>query len=208
MLLYQTYSSTHYSRLLAKLPAEVKSIESDKKYIELLENIHSQINLFLVKSTYESVSNIQHQNGAYIYGKKALRIEEDMKSLTVGLEALRGIERERQKMFDEEKRIYLEKKEQQEKEVLEQKRKFERDENERKETIEQEFLEKKDRALNMGLVIFGFLVVFSVAIDALNLVDWFKDHTMEWGHWFSLGVIAVLTIFMFIVLVVNTRKKK
>ena len=208
LLLYQTYSSTHYSRLLAKLPAEVKSIESDKKYIELLENIHSQINLFLVKSTYESVSNIQHQNGAYIYGKKALRIEEDMKSLTVGLEALRGIERERQKMFDEEKRIYLEKKEQQEKEVLEQKRKFERDENERKEKIEQEFLEKKDRALNMGLVIFGFLVVFSVAIDALNLVDWFKDHTMEWGHWFSLGVIAVLTIFMFIVLVVNTRKKK
>lgn len=172
LLLYQTYSCAHYSRLLTKLPAEVKAIESNKKHIEQLDNLHSQINLFLVKSTYESVSNIQHQNGAYIYGKEALRIEEDMKSLTVGLEALRVIEVERQKVIDDE------------------------------------LIDRKDRALNMGLVIFGFLVVFSVAIDALNLVDWFKDHNMEWGHWAAIGIIGVLTIFMFIVLIVNTRRKK
>lgn len=183
MLLYQTYSSANYSRLLTKLPAEIKTIESDKKYTELLESLHDQINLFLVKSTYESVSNIQHQNGTYIYGKKALRIEEDMKSLTVGLEALRGIEAERQKVLDEKRRVQLEK-------------------------IEQDLKDKKDRALNNGLVIFGFLVVISASIDALNLVDWFKGHTMELGHWIFLGVIALLTIFMIIVLIVNTRRKK
>lgn len=197
LLLYQTYSSAHYSRLLTKLPADVKSIESNSKYIKLLELLDSQINLFLVKSVYESVSNIQHQNGAYIYGKKALRIEEDMKSLTVGLEALRRIEVERQKKINEDNRIQLEKREQ-----------VAREELERKEKAEQELIDKKDRALNKGLVIFGFLVVISAAIDALNLVDWFRDHTMEVGHWISLGVIAVLTIFMFIVLIFSTNKKK
>lgn len=172
LLLYQTYSCAHYSRLLTKLPSEVKAIESDKKYIEQLGNLHSQINLFLIKSTYESVSNIQHQNGAYIYGKETLRIEEDMKSLTVGLEALRVMEVERQKAIDED------------------------------------VIDKKDRALNKGLVVFGFMVVVSAAIDALNFVDWFEDHTMNWGHCVLLGIIALLTIFMFVVLIVNTRRKK
>lgn len=77
-----------------------------------------------------------------------------------------------------------------------------------KEKAEQELIDKKDRALNKGLVIFGFLVVNSAAIGALNLVDWFEDHTMGVWHWISLGVIAVLTIFMFIVLIVSTHKKK
>jgi len=172
LLLYQTYSCAHYSRLLTKLPAEVTAIENDKKYIEQLDSLHSQINLFLVKSTYESVSNIQHQNGAYIYGKEALRIEGDMRSLTVGLEALRVIEVERQKAIDDD------------------------------------LTDRKDRALNMGLVIFGFLVVFSVAIDALNLVDWINEHSMGFGHWAVMGIIGILTVFMFIVLIVNTRRKK
>lgn len=172
LLLYQTYSCAHYSRLLTKLPAEVKDIENDKKYIEQLDSLHSQINLFLVKSTYESVSNIQHQNGVYIYGKEALRIEADMRSLTVGLEALRVIEVERQKAIDDE------------------------------------LTDRKDRALNMGLVIFGFLVVFSVAIDALNLVDWINEHHMGFGHWAVIGIIGILTVFMFIVLIVNARRKK
>ena len=197
LLLYQTYSCAHYSRLLTKLPADVQAIESDRKYLNLLESLNRQINLFLVKSVYESVSNIQHQNGAYIYGKNTLRIEEDMKSLTVGLEALREIEVERQKKIDEEKERELEKKEQ-----------VAREELIKKEKAEQDIIDKKERAINKGLVIFGFLVVISTAIDALTLVDWFKNNTMEIGHWISLGVIAVLTVFMFIVLIVNLHKKK
>lgn len=197
LLLYQTYSCAHYSRILTKLPADVQAIESDRKYLNLLESLNRQINLFLVKSIYESVSNIQHQNGAYIYGKKALRIEEDMKSLTVGLEALRKIEVERQKIIDEAKEREVEKLDQ-----------IAREELIKKEKAEQELIEKKERAINKGLVVFGFLVVISTAIDALNLVDWFNDNTMGIGHWISLGVVAVLTVFMFIVLVVNLHKKK
>lgn len=172
LLLYQTYSCAHYSRLLTKLPAEVQDIESKEEHVERLNNLHSQINLFLVKSTYDSVSNIQHQNGTYIYGKKALRIEEDMKSLTVGLEALRVIEVERQK------------------------------------TIENDFISKKDRDLNLGLVVFGFIVVISAELDALNLVEWFNEHSMSWEHWTLLGIIIGLTFFMLIVLIVNILKRK
>ncbi len=122
LLLYQTYSCTHYSRILTKLPADVQVIESDRKYLHLLESLNGQINLFLVKSVYESVSNIQHQNGAYIYGKNTLRIEEDMKSLTVGLEALREIEVERQNKIDEEKERELEKKKKRNRKLLIKKR--------------------------------------------------------------------------------------
>lgn len=207
LLLYQTYSSAQYSRLLTKLPADMKAIESDEKYLKMLESLDSQINLFFVKSVYESVSNIQHQNGAYIYGKKALRIEEDMKSLTIGLEALRGIEVERRKKIYETNRIEIEKKEQIARKELEQKEKADREASERKEKAEQELIDKKDRALNKGLVIFGFLVVISATIDALDLVDWFREHSMGIGHWISIGVIAALTIYMFVVLIVNTHKK-
>ncbi len=208
LLLYQTYSAAQYSKLLTRLPAETTIIDGDDKYIGLLESLHEQINLFLVKSTYESVSNIQHQNGTYIYGKKVLRIEEDMKSLVSGLEALRGIEAERKKYLEEAEREVLKKKEQREKEEEAQKEKFEKEEAEKKEKAEQEMLEKKDRALNKGLVIFGFLVVISAAIDALSLVDWFAENTMKWGHWVSLAIIAILTIFMSVVLILNTRRKK
>ncbi|WP_314971367.1 hypothetical protein [Peptostreptococcus stomatis] len=172
LLLYQTYSCAHYSRLLTKLPAEIKDIENNEKHIGKINDLHSQINLFLVKSTYESTSNIQHQNSAYVYGKNSLRIKEDMKSITVGLDALHVIELERQKAED-----YV-------------------------------ITNRKDRAINIVLVIFGFLAVFSVTIDALNLVDWFNSHNLVWGHWVSLGIIIVLTVFMFIVLIVNTSRKK
>lgn len=179
LLLYQSYSCAHYSRLLTTLPAEAELFEKDVKYVNELESLDNQIKLFLVKSVYESVSNIQHQNGAYKYGKKVLSLDEDIKSLTIGLDALRQIESGKQKALIEEK-----------------------------EKISQEKSEKKDRALNKGIVIFGFLVVASAAVDAVNLVDWFIENMskINIGHILSLGAIGILTLFMFIVLIINTRK--
>lgn len=181
LLLYQTYSCAHYSRLLTKLPADASSFEIDVSYVEKLESLDSQIDLFLVKSVYESISNIQHQNGTYKYGKKALCIEDDIKSLTVGLNALRGIEK------DKHQTIKLE-----------------------KEKEEQECENRKDRALNKGLVVFGFLVVVSAAIDAVDFVDWFCDEetVVNTAHILSLVGIGVLTVFMFVVLIVNSSRKK
>lgn len=173
LLLYQTYSCAHYSRLLTKLPAVAERFEKDVKYVKKLESLDHQINLFLVKSVYESVSNIQHQNGLYKYGKRALALEEDIRSLTIGLSSLKEIESGKIQALVEEKE------------------------------------KKKERALNNGLIIFGFLIVVSAAVDAVNLVDWFGDHIyeMNFGHFFLLGFIAILTIFMFVVLIINTRKK-
>ena len=91
LLLYQSYSCGHYSKILTKLPADVKAIESDVKYVELLESLDTAINLFLVKSFFESVSNVRHQNETYLYAKKVLKIDEDINSLTAGLSALRKI---------------------------------------------------------------------------------------------------------------------
>jgi hypothetical protein len=178
MLLYQTYSCEYYSKLLMILPADAKAFGKNEKYIEFLETIDSQINLFLVKSIYETVSNVQHQNEIYQYIKSRLCIENNIKSLTIGLEALRGIEKEKRKEEQSEKEKYR-----------------------------REKVEEKDRALNKGLIVFGFLVVISAVIDALNLVDWFTTNfsKINLGHVVFMGVITLLTVYMFIILIVNTK---
>lgn len=95
LLCYQTYSCAHYSRLLTKLPAEEAMFGKKKSYSDKLEAVNGQVNLFLVKSVFDSVSTVHHQNEVYRYGKKSLSINEDIQSLTIGLEALRDIEREK-----------------------------------------------------------------------------------------------------------------
>lgn len=179
LLLYQSYSCSYYSILLSKLPAETDDLEGNRKYVEFLEELLSRINLFLVKSVYDSVSNVQHQNGVYKYGKRILAIEEDIKSLTIGLDALREVEKGKLALIEEEKN-----------------------------KKNQELIDKKEKALNRGLTVFGFLVVVSAAIDAVNLVDWFQESgsRINVGHYFALGGIAVLTIYLIIVLFMNSRR--
>ncbi len=95
LLCYQSYSCAHYSRLLTKMPADAELFNGKGKYLDKLESLNSQINLFMVKSVFGSVSNVQHQNGVYRYGKNELCVEEDIQSLTVGLGALREMERDK-----------------------------------------------------------------------------------------------------------------
>ncbi len=95
LLVYQSYSCAHYSRLLTKLPADEKMFDKKALYIDKLEYLNGQINLFLVKSVFESVSNIHHQNGVYRYGKTTLRIDEDIQSLTLGSNALKNLEKQK-----------------------------------------------------------------------------------------------------------------
>lgn len=162
LLAYQSYSCAHYSRLLTKLPADERLFNKKAVYVDKLESLNGQINLFLVKSVFESVSNIHHQNGTYRYGKAALCIDEDIQSLTVGLDALKDMEKE-----------------------------------------------KRDRKVDIALVVFGFMVVVSAWIDGLNLVDWFmvKDRTINpWHMGISIGII-VLTLYLIITLLWNRRKK-
>ncbi len=92
LLLYQSFSCTHCSKLLTNLPADENKMA---KYLSKLEILSEQINLFLVKSLFESVSNVHHQNGLYRYGKTELCIKDDIQSLTIGVDALKNIEREK-----------------------------------------------------------------------------------------------------------------
>ena len=162
LLAYQSYSCAHYSRLLTKLPADEKLFNKKAAYVDKLESLNGQINLFLVKSVFESVSNMHHQNGVYRYGKTSLCIEEDIQSLTVGLDALKDMEKE-----------------------------------------------KRDRKVDIALVVFGFMVVVSAWIDGLNLVDWFMRNGRNINTW-HMGISAVillLTLYLIMTLLWNRKKK-
>ena len=96
ILLYQSYSCFYYSnKLTYEIPSNINEFEKDGTQLDKLENLERNINLFLVKGIYGSISNIHQQDEIYKYGKKSLGIDEDMKSLTVGLEALRQLEIEK-----------------------------------------------------------------------------------------------------------------
>ena len=180
LLAYQSYSCAHYSRLLTKLPADEELFDKEQRYAEKLESLNGEINLFLVKSVFESVSNIHHQNGVYRFGKSTLCIEEDIRSLTVGLGALEKIVKDKHKQ-----------KEQKEKEE------------------EKEIEEKRDHRINLALILFGFMAVFSALIDGFNLVDWFlkDDKNITPGHIGIIAVIIFLALYLIKTLFWNRKKK-
>ena len=180
LLAYQSYSCAHYSRLLTMLPAKKEVIDKQEDYAKELESLNEEINLFLVKSVFESVSNIHHQNGAYRFGKNELCIEGDIQSLTIGLGALEAIVKDKRK----------------------EKEKIER-ENEKK------LEEKRDDNINLALKIFGFMVVVSAWIDGLNLIDWFmaEGRTINLYHIGLSAVILALTLSLIITLVWNRKRK-
>ncbi len=180
LLAYQSYSCANYSRLLTKLPADEELFNKNAMYADKLEALNGQINLFLVKSVFESVSNIHHQNGVYRYGKSELCIEEDIRSLTIGLNALEEMEKDKRKQ-----------KEQKEKEIKNEKE------------------EKRDRKINLALIVYGFMMVVSAWIDGLNLVDWFREKGRMINPWhmgISIGIIA-LTLYLIVTLLWNRNKK-
>ena len=198
LLAYQSYSCAHYSRLLTKLPADEELFNKQQMYAEKLESLNGEINLFLVKSVFESVSNIHHQNGVYRFGKSALCIEEDIGSLTIGLSALEEMVKDKHKQKEQEERE-AEKEEREERYRLEQARKEE----------EKEIEEKRDRRINLALIVFGFMVVVSALIDGLNLVDWFMKNDKNINPW-HIGisvVIILLTLYLIITLLWNRKRK-
>ena len=90
--LYQSFSLLLYAEKIQSGISAVKThlSESDTN-VNLLYN---EINLFLTKSMATSVSHIHHQSEFYIYIKKRLRIDEDVDSVTAGLTAMDGLQRE------------------------------------------------------------------------------------------------------------------
>ena len=181
LLLYQTFSCAQYSRLLTKLPADTSAFEHEVAHLDTLESLDTQINLFLIKSIFDSISSVHHQNGCYKYGKMALCIDDDIHSLKVGLDALRGIEREKY----ENQCALIEK-------------------------MELKIRERRESAVNCAVTVVGFLVVISTIMDVLNLVDWFlvsKYRIHSW-HIMALGIVAVITLLIFVCYYKFIRKTK
>ncbi len=99
ILLYQHYSVLYYSEQLEmSFPSQL-----DKISLNTLNSFSERINLFLVKSVYASVSYLEQHNLVYRYLGKTLRINDNIRDLTVGLDSLGKLIRNRQEDEDAER---------------------------------------------------------------------------------------------------------
>ena len=94
LAMYQNYTLLHYSELISnKLSSARNDYERYSKDLEEnLDDITTELNIFLAKSVYSSVSHIQHQNEFFHYVSDRLMIRENISSVTAGIEALNNIE--------------------------------------------------------------------------------------------------------------------
>ncbi len=146
LVLFQFYTILHITKSMeSMLSAEVIDyFDESKKNLDNIRHIETEINVFLIKSIYSSVSHIEHQNGFYEYLMKRLRIKENIDSLTVGLASLRMIQETQEKTRLAE----VEKKENKERELF-------------------------DYHLTIGLAILSFLTLISAICDGLAISDVF-----------------------------------
>lgn len=93
ILLHQSYSLLNFSTWIEKnLPAnEAEYVGSKNKHRVKLEQLLLNLNTFLSKNIYASVSHIQHQNDYYSYGLNRLKIHDDIKSVNLGIDAINEI---------------------------------------------------------------------------------------------------------------------
>ena len=142
LALYQSYSILNYlRRIMQYYPAD------SQKYFELekggqLNEFTSEINTFLMKGMYSSVSNIHHQNMFFQYLQKQLSIKEDIESITMGVNALAKMQRLH---YEKENALLKEKRELRSK--------------------------KRDNQLSLILAVLSVLSVFSALMDIHSFVN-------------------------------------
>lgn len=138
LALYQAYSILRFTNKMEQdLAAESEQYMTDSaKTLSELKNLSTQINIFLVKSVYSSVSHISHHNEFYDYVMKAYRVRENIEGLTIGLESLQRLQETREKERTE---------------------KIEQEKN-----AEQE---RSDNRLNIGLGLISILALISAIAD-------------------------------------------
>lgn len=84
ILLYQHYSLLNFSE---KISCDISN-DINKEDIDYIQNIAEEINLFLVKCIYSSVSHIEQHNLVYKYFSRSLSIKENISGITIGLDSL------------------------------------------------------------------------------------------------------------------------
>ncbi len=93
LVLYQTYSILNYlRRLMQYYPADPKKY-FEPEQAEELDIFTAEINTFLMKGMYSSVSNVNHHNVFFQYLQKRLSVKEDIESITMGVNAMAKVQR-------------------------------------------------------------------------------------------------------------------
>lgn len=94
LALHQHYGLLYYARKIAlELSSDPNEYMCCGTVANQMESLVLEINTFLMKSEYSSVSNIQHHNTFYQHLRQQMAIEADMASLKNGLESLTEIQR-------------------------------------------------------------------------------------------------------------------
>lgn len=103
-VLYQSFSLLLYAE---RIQAEISAVSGEhlkRSEDRSITALSAEINLFLVKSMATSVSYVHHQSEFYVYLKRRLRVQEDVTSVTAGLNALDTLHREQDKREEERER--------------------------------------------------------------------------------------------------------
>lgn len=155
-VLYISCSLFRYARFASaytNIPCDIKRYADDEETEKINDNIKKlslKINIFLTKSILTSVSHIQHQNEFYSYLMERLNVEEDIKSVNMGLDALNEMSAR----------------------MVEDKRRKVQEEDDRAER-------KSESRFQAGLGLMTFLAFFSAVADSLGIIAFFTQ-SGEW----------------------------
>lgn len=165
--LHQSYSLSNYLRRISvELPTEADEYTVPSDAGVRLDNIVAEVNTFLMKCMYFSVSHVHHQNVFFEYLQKRLRIREDIEGINVGTNAVVKLQRLRKE--NEERR--LAKEEQLRRELQEKQENMRREQERYERECEQQREAESDRLLSHTLGMLSLLAIFSA----------FNDFTQFW----------------------------
>lgn len=206
--LYQSFSLLLYAE---KIQANISAI-NDKYLAEPLDkritDLFGEINLFLTKSMATSVSHIHHQSEFYVYIKKQLRIQEDVESVTSGLNALDVIQRE-QRQREENKRVQEAWQEEQKRDREAQAARLAREEREK----------KSDGKIQAIMGLFALLGISSALVDCFDFVSKFDPEGDFWhlvsvtqgveiGFFGVVGIVSVIAIYFSVKAIIDAFKDR
>ena len=189
LALYQAYSVLRFTNKMEQdLAAESERYMTDSSEIlNKLKTLSTQINVFLVKSVYSSVSHISHHNEFYDYLMRAYRVRENIEGLTIGLESLQRLQEAR-----------------------------ERERTEKIEQEKSQEQERSDNRLNIGLGLISILALISAISDGdaafelivkmLHLPESMKI-VFDWGMLILVFAVAFIAIKSIRLYIAQSKKK-
>ena len=184
LTLYQSFSLMNYARISAiEYPSDPEQYHVASQIGLRLNHFLAELNTFLMKGIYTSVSSVQHHNEFYNYLKKRLMIYEDIESIKIGTEALGEL----QHMLREQEEAKL--------------RAQEDDER-----VQQE------QSLNIALAFLSLTSLFAVFQDMDDLIDRLRavKFSFLWQsicscNWTVIGeLIIYLTVMVVVCLCIGT----